>query len=96
MAEWAATFGARFEEVGSTFRVSFEEDGQFSTDFGDVIEVEHHYDPYPGPYIVIPKAWQDQTLATNGKNMEDDVMVTEVPYVEVSNVYGTTVSIATE
>ena len=97
MAEWAATFKAIFTESGSSFCASFSEEGDhFCADFGEVIEVDHGYDPYPGPYIVIPKAWQDQTLPTNGKNMEDDVLVLEVPYVEVSNVYGTTVSIATE
>lgn len=52
--------------------------------------------PYAGPYLVIPKAWQDQVLATKNKSMTDDVTVTEVPYTEVSNIYGTTVSIATE
>ena len=52
--------------------------------------------PFAGPYIVIPKAWQDQMLETKNKSMTDDVTVTEVPYVEVSNIYGTTVSIATE
>lgn len=86
MAEWAATFKAVFSE----------EESEFHACFGEVIEVDHHFDPYPGPYVVIPKAWQDQTLYTENKNMTDDVLVTEVPYTEVSNLHGTTVSIATE
>lgn len=86
MSEWAATFKAVFAE----------EESEFEACFGEVIEVDHHFDPYPGPYVVIPKAWQDQTLYTENKNMTDDVLVTEVPYTEVSNLHGTTVSIATE
>lgn len=82
--EWAATFTANFYE-----------DGEFEATFGEVIEVAHDYDPYQGPYEVIPKAWEDQTLATKDKTMTDDVLVFEVPYSEVSNQYGETVSIAT-
>lgn len=76
------------------FFVKFEESQAFDICFGEVITVQHGYDPYPGPYEVIPKAWEDQILATNGKNMEDDVTVYEIPYDEVSNQYGTTVTIA--
>lgn len=72
----------------------FEEDEEFVLDFGEVFEIDHDYDPYLGPYQVIPKAWEDQVLPTNGKNMTDDVTVFEVPYDEVSNPNGTTVVIA--
>ena len=72
----------------------FEEDEEFVLDFGEVYEIDHDYDPYLGPYEVIPKAWEDQVLATNGKNMTDDVTVFEVPYDEVTNPTGTTVVIA--
>lgn len=54
------------------------------------------YDPYLGPYRVIPKAFQEQILKTKEKSMTDNVTVEEVPYTEVSNVEGTTVIIATE
>lgn len=95
MAEWAATFRAKFTE-DENLKATFIDDATMQADFGDVIEVTHDYDPYEGPYIVIPKAWQDQILATKDKDMTDDVTVTEVPYTEISNLYGTTVSIATE
>lgn len=72
----------------------FEEDSEFVLDFGEVFEIDHDYDPYLGPYEVTPLAWQDQILPTNGKNMTDDVTVFEVPYAEVSNPYGDTVTIA--
>ena len=72
----------------------FEEDEEFVLDFGEVFEIDHDYDPYLGPYQVIPKAWEDQVLPTNGKNMTDDVTVFEVPYDEVTNPTGTTVVIA--
>ena len=42
---------------------------------------------------MIPKT-VDQILETAMKTMTDDVTVKEIPYAEVSNVYGTTVTIA--
>ena len=50
-------------------------------------------DYYPGPYEVTPAVYE-QSLGTARKMMRDDVTVHEIPYAEVSNVYGTTVSIA--
>lgn len=71
-----------------------EEDLEFDLNFEEVQIIHTDYDPYMGPYEVIPKAWEDQILATNGKNMTDDVTVFEVPYDEVTNPTGTTVVIA--
>ena len=71
-----------------------EEDLEFDLDFEEVQIIHTDYDPYMGPYEVIPKAWEDQILATSGKNMTDDVTVFEVPYDEVTNPTGTTVVIA--
>lgn len=51
---------------------------------------------YEGPYSVIPKAYFEQTLETAQKYMTDDVTVSQVPYYETSNNYGTTVYIANE
>lgn len=47
---------------------------------------------YSGPYIVTPRAYE-QVLATADKIMNDDVTVQEIPYTEVSNLSGITVSI---
>lgn len=43
---------------------------------------------YTGEYTVIPKAYNDQVLETQGLNMQNDVTVTKVPYYEVSNPRG--------
>lgn len=52
---------------------------------------------YEGDYEVTPKLHITQTLDTDGKYMEDDVIVLEVPYYETSNESGgTTVYICTE
>lgn len=51
---------------------------------------------YEGSYTVTPKAHTEQVLATDGKLMEDDVTVFEIPYFETSNLSGTTVYIANE
>ena len=51
---------------------------------------------YDGAYEVVPKAYEEQTLPTEGKLMADDVTVFRVPYFETSNVSGETVYIASE
>ena len=52
---------------------------------------------YEGPYEVTPKAWNEQTLLTDGKLMTDDVTVFKVPYYETSNLFdGKTAYIAEE
>lgn len=50
-------------------------------------------DVYYGEYEVTPKVVA-QYLYTKEKTMLKDVTVYEIPYVETSNQYGTTVSIA--
>ena len=45
---------------------------------------------------MVPKAYEEQTLPTEGKLMADDVTVFRVPYFETSNVSGETVYIASE
>lgn len=50
-------------------------------------------DEYQGPYDVIPKV-DAQQLPTKNKLMNSDVTVWGIPYEEVSNLYGTTVTIA--
>ena len=60
---------------------------------GDIRIGNSDQETYLGPYLVIPKT-VDQTLNTANKLMREDVTVTEIPYAETSNVYGTTVTIA--
>ena len=45
-------------------------------------------EPYEGSYMVIPLAWEDQELPTVNKLMQDNVLVKEIPYYEVSNPSG--------
>lgn len=49
---------------------------------------------YAGPYIVTPKAHEEQVLDTATKIMARDVTVRKVPYYETSNVSGYTAYIA--
>ena len=44
-------------------------------------------DPYTGDYTVTPRL-DDQTLATRGLRMMDDVTVYEIPVVYTSNLHG--------
>lgn len=50
-------------------------------------------DTYPGPYDVIPKV-NPQQLATRNMLMTQNVTVWGIPYEEVHNDYGVTVTIA--
>lgn len=73
--------------------IDFIIDEMYELDFeiGEFIQIDREH--YTGEYIVIPKVY-DQFLYTNGLVMDDDVTVTEIPYAETINPYGTTVSIA--
>lgn len=43
------------------------------------------FDSYTGEYTVIPKAYNSQTLDTANKLLEEDIVVSEVPYYETAN-----------
>ena len=43
---------------------------------------------YDGEYIITPKPFLEQTLATKNKSLVDDVTVLEIPYSEVTNPEG--------
>lgn len=44
--------------------------------------------PYSGDYTVVPKAHEEVVLETAHKTMVEDVIVTQIPYYETSNVSG--------
>lgn len=46
---------------------------------------DQQYDQYTGEYQVIPKAFDSQTLDTANKLLEEDIVVSEVPYYETAN-----------
>lgn len=77
----------------ATFKACFREENVLKACFGEVYEVAKDWDPFEGPYVVIPKV-EEQILPTKLKVMSDDVTVTEIPYAETSNIHGTTVTIA--
>ena len=54
---------------------------------GDGVYVETSYPRYEGEYQITPSL-DIQILATDGKIMEDDVVVLEIPYFETSNPQG--------
>ena len=66
------------------FKIRFREPHQFKINFGSVTFVEHGFNPYEGPYEVIPKFY-DQTLETDDKSMTDDVLVHQIPVEIVPN-----------
>ena len=67
-----------------------------SGDLGAQIRNINSREPYDGPYEVIPKANEAQTLPTRQKLLSEDVTVLAVPYYEADNPNGTTIFIASE
>lgn len=43
------------------------------------------FDPYYGSYMIVPQASGKQTLETAGKLLGADIVVAEIPYVEINN-----------
>ena len=70
-----------------------EESHELDFDIGEVTVVGH-LPWYEGDYTVTPKAFDETVLSTRHKSMRDDVTIEEIPYAETSNIYGTTVVIA--
>ena len=87
-----AVFNACFWEE-NTLEACFIEEETMTACFGEVIEIEKDYDPSPGPYTALPETVV-QTFPTKGKDMTQDFVVEEIPYAETTNIYGTTVTIA--
>lgn len=88
-----ATFRITMSAGGDAFQVSMGQSGEgFSVAFGAMSA--RPVVPYPGPYVVTPKAAVRQQLATAETYLTEDVTVLEIPYFETSNVHGSTVHIA--
>lgn len=62
---------------------------------GDII-INGGYDFYSGEYEVLPKANENTILPTKNKILEENVIVLDIPYYEVSNTTGTTIYIGKE
>lgn len=79
--------------MGCCKELCFVIDEGLTLDFeiGEVYQIDR--DPYTGEYVVTPQTYE-QYLYTRGLVMQDDVTVLEIPYAEVANIYGTTVTIA--
>ncbi len=43
---------------------------------------------FPGPYLVTPEAWFEQSFETAGKRMTQDLVVDAIPYALTSNTAG--------
>lgn len=79
--------GCMEKECCCCFELIFHEEGELILDFEEVIEIDHGFVPYEGPYNVIPK-WYEQQLNTNDKSMTDNVTVEEIPLVKTGNLGG--------
>lgn len=78
------------EKSGSNKKLSFPQD--FITSIKHIISSISEYEFFDGEYEIIPKV-ETQILETEGKIMEENLMIKEIPYYEVSNSSGYTVYI---
>ena len=85
MPETEVVFHAVFTS-SETFNASFTSDATFSAGFGEVVKVAD-VPVYEGEYSVTPRLYE-QTLATDGYLMRDDVTVEVIPVTQTSNLFG--------
>lgn len=83
MDELDEKFHATMGELDEKFYALFEENETFNAEFTETIGC--HETIYDGSTVVIPKAFQQQSLDTSDKIVLDDITVLEIPYTEVSN-----------
>lgn len=88
----------------ASFNITFEETDNFIIGVKDsesVFPVDFEsggasYPVYDGEYVIIPQAFDETVLPTNGKVLTDDITVNRVPYFETHSQTGITVYIASE
>lgn len=73
------------EDATVKFSVSEDDKQTFKIDSAIIIAETGTYD---GPYVVTPKAFDNQTLNTKNKVLSDDVQVLKVPKYETTNLSG--------
>lgn len=73
-----ATFQANFTSSGGTFSAAFLSSESLAVDFGEVIEIDRHFEYYDGPYGAVPSA-QTQVLLTEDKHMRENVVIQPIP-----------------
>ena len=85
------SFDLRKHETSTTFNISFDESGSenlFPIQLENFAVVEKDIcPPYEGSYSVRPD-FQSQLLDTKGKKMLNDLEVTEIRVLEVTNPFG--------
>lgn len=62
---------------------------------GSVNITKLEYPAYDGEYEITPRA-EAQVLQTAMRTLEDDILIKEIPYFDVSNEYGRTIYIGGE
>ena len=60
------------------------------------LSVPDDYSLYLGDYLIVPRAFEGQTIATANKLLKKDILIKEIPYFETHNPKGITVYIAKE
>lgn len=75
-------------------KATFVHQNGLTAHFGEVINATKQRLPdYDGEYTVKPLASISQILQTKDKSLNENIVVLEIPVYEVSNEYGTTITI---
>lgn len=76
-----------FAQESTALDVRFSDDSTFPCTFGQLSGSAGEHDHYIGAYDVVP-AREKTVLETKDLIMDDDVLVTAIPYYQVSNLSG--------
>jgi hypothetical protein len=75
-------------------KATFVNQNGLTAHFGEVVNAMTERLPdYDGEYTVTPLASISQILQTKDKSLNENIVVLEIPVYEVSNEYGTTITI---
>ena len=89
-----ATFNAQFITDAIPFNATMSVASVgIDAEWGDVIIIDRTSPEYEGSYDIIPRL-EEQVLPTEKRQTMEDITVRAIPYAETTNVYGTTVVIA--
>lgn len=75
-------------------KATFVDQNGLTAHFGEVINAtEQRLPDYEGEYTIKPLANISKILQTKDKSLNENIVVLEIPVYEVSNEYGTTITI---
>lgn len=77
------------------FPIQLEIEKDLKISIGEISSLDMaDYPPYIGPYEAVSLPYTDQILHTSNTYVNHNIKINKIPYAEVENDYGTTISIS--